>query len=445
MTTVASTDIRERLEREYVRRTPRSGTLFERAARYLPGGNTRLVVYFPPYPIVADRGLGASFTDVDGNRYLDLLNNYTSLIHGHAHARITEVVAEQLTKGTAFATGLESQVDLASLLCERVASVDSVRFTNSGTEATLFAIRLAKAFTGRNKVVKIEGGYHGTHDVADISMYPKVEEIRPGQPPLVRPTSAGIFRGVVDDVVVVPYNNVEASEQLIRRDADDIAAIILEPALGGTIGGRPEYLKFMREISSAIGALLILDEVVTYRVAPGGAQQLASLKPDLTCFGKTIGGGFPVGAVGGRREVMDLMGSTTPAVPHSGTFNGNPITMVAGRATLELLTSDAYEHLARLGERLRAGLRHVFEDAGVAAQVMGTASLAAFYFAEEPVQDIRGANRNDPRYGLIHLALLNRGVFIAARGMMAVSTVTTEADIDFAIEAFRGAVAEIVQ
>ncbi|MBI4540513.1 MAG: aspartate aminotransferase family protein [Gemmatimonadetes bacterium] len=440
---------RARAEEEYRRRTPSSRALHERALRYLPGGDTRAVTHFAPYPVYMDRGNGCRLTDVDGNVYLDLVGNYTSLVHGHAHPRIVEAVSAQLARGTAYGSAIESQIRLARALCERVPSLERVRFCNSGTEATLQAIRAAKAFSGRNRILKMEGGYHGTHDAVDVSAAP-APAAGPADAPRPVPSSEGLFRGVLADVLVAPFNNLDATARIIEEHGDDRAAGIVEPVLGGGgfVPARREYLTMLRELTRACGALLIFDEVLTFRLAHGGAQALYGVTPDLTTLGKLIGGGLPVGAFGGRADIMSLYDPASRRLQHSGTFNGNAATMVAGLVALELLTDVEIERINALGERLRAGFRKALEDAGLPGQVTGAGSLANFYLGDgPPVVDYRSARalRQSPLLPVVHLGLLKRGVFVASRGLMCVCTAMGEAEVDEAVTAFSDVVAELAQ
>jgi glutamate-1-semialdehyde 2,1-aminomutase len=426
------------IEGQYRSRTPNSAALHYAAQRFLPGGDTRSATYFAPYPLFLERGEGCRVTDVDGNEYLDFLNNYTSLIHGHAHPRITEAVSRQIVKGTAYGSPIELQIQLARLLCERVPSLERVRFCNSGTEATMSAIRAAKAFTGRSKIIKMEGGYHGSHDAAEVSVAPPLDRAGPPESPYSVP-SAGLFQGIVADVVVAPFNNVEATSRIIDRYRNELAAVIVEPVMGsqGVIPAELAYLELLREATRSCGALLIFDEVVTFRLAYGGAQEIYGVRPDLIALGKIIGGGFPVGGFGGRADIMALFDPRHPQLSQSGTFNGNAVTMTAGLVSLELLTPEEIARINQLGERLRTGLRRVLKNTGRGGEVNGIGSLSQIHFTSGVVKDYRSAQgfiKWMPP--LVHLALLTRGVFTANRGEWAISTPMGETEIDFAVQAF---------
>ncbi len=413
---------RERLEFES--RTARSRERFARAAEVFPGGDTRLATFYPPYPAAIDRAEGIDLVDLDGNHYSDFLLNYTSLIMGHRHPAVMEAVAEMLTRLTGVAAPAPAQLELAEEIVRRVDSVERVRFTNSGSESTLIAVWAARAYTGRPMVIKTIGSYHGCVPELDRGLRP------------------GFFPDGVPDSVpmrAVPFNDVEALRAAVEECSKTLAAVILEPVVGagGIIPPEPGYLDAARSLTEEVGALLIFDEVITFRLSPGGYQQIVGIKPDLTAFAKIIGGGFPVGAVGGRADVMDVFRpGARPGIGHSGTFNGNPITSAAGLKVLELLDGTAYERLDRLGAMLADGLTEAIERTGVTAQVTRVGSLANVHFTSEPVRDFDAAQSADPvAVAAYHLGLLNRGVFIAPRGMFAVSAVTEESDVRKVIDA----------
>ena len=408
-----------RVSEEYLARNPNSMKVAERAAKVLPGGTTRTTTFFAPYPPVLVKGEGAEVVDVDGNRRVDCLNNYTSLILGHAHPAVLAEAAGVAGKGTAFSSPTEYEVRLAEVLVERVASIDQVRFTNSGTEATMAAMRLARAFTGRPKVARFEGSYHGTHDYTAT----------PG---------AGIPAPIDDLMVSLPYNDIAGCEARIAESADSLAAVIVEPVLGsgGVISADQDFLEQLREMTRKVGALLIFDEIVTFRLHTGGAQAIYDIGPDLTTFGKIIGGGFPVGAFGGRRDVMALLHPTKGIIGWGGTFNGNPVSAAAGVKTLEALTSEVLDELNHRGQDLSERLNKVLEASGLPAQVTSAGSLFNIHATDEPITSNHGVKQADPELTeLIHLGLMNRGFFLAARGMGCLSTAMTPADLDGLVDA----------
>lgn len=428
----------------YEARTYRSRSLYQQALQTLPGGDTRSSVFYRPYPIFMELGEGSRLRDVDGNEYLDLLNNYTTLVHGHSHPGITEVIVKQAARGTAYAAPDESQIALADALTRRVGSVDLVRFCNSGTEAVMNAVRVARAFTSRSKILKMEGGFHGTHDSVQVSVEPGSE---PPVWPRGKPEGEGLSPQMVDEVLVAPFNDIETATDLIRSRQDELAAVIVEPLMGavGALPARKEFLESLREATRQADVLLIFDEIQTFRLGVGGVQGLYGVTPDLTTFGKVIGGGLPIGAFGGRADVMGLFDPRShAAISHSGTFNGNAITMAAGVAALELLDEDAIAHINELGDDLRRGLQGVLDESGISAHATGMGSLLHVQFATPPVQDYRSSLDDRQRiWPWLHLALLNRGIFAAARGSFNTSTVMGRAEVDRVVRAFREAIGEV--
>ena len=349
------TEALRRVSDEYVARNTRSMEIAERAAVVLPGGTTRTTTFFAPFPAGPGGGAkGSEIVDADGNRRVDYLNNYTSLILGHAHPDVLERAVSVARRGTAFSSPTEQEVLLAEVLVERVASVDQVRFTNSGTEATMAAMRLARAFTGRPVVARFEGGYHGTHDYTAT----------PGD---------GIPERVDDLMVILPFNDIAGCEQRMAEVAGSLAAVIIEPVLGagGVIATDHEFLAYLRDATSRMGALLIFDEIITLRLHTGGAQAISGIRPDLTTFGKIIGGGFPIGAFGGRRQVMALLHPTEGTIAWGGTFNGNPVSAAAGIETLEALTAPVIDELNRSGKELTERLDKALQASGLPARATG--------------------------------------------------------------------------
>jgi glutamate-1-semialdehyde 2,1-aminomutase len=355
------------------------------------------------------RGDGIRTWDVDGNEYRDFLGNYTSLILGHAHPDVVTAVERQIRRGSAFAAPTEIEIELAEEIRRRLASIDAIRFTNSGTEATMFALRAARAFTRRPLVAKFESAYHGTHDTALA-------------------WSAGVPPAVSEQVIELPWGDAEGAVRAIAGRERDIAAIIIEPVqgAGGVRVAEPEFLAFLRELTMRIGALLIFDEVIAFRIGPNGAQgRLGGIRPDLTTLGKIIGGGYPSGAFGGRQDVMDQFDARRlDALSHGGTFNGNPVSAAAGLATLRAMTPGRYDDLERLGNRLRARISDGLGRAGIDARVTGIASI---------FQVFPGLSRAEsgitPQQALF-LGLLLDGFHLAPRGMGAIATPTTESDVD---------------
>jgi glutamate-1-semialdehyde 2,1-aminomutase len=359
----------------------------------------------------------------------------TTLILGHRPPEVTSALAEQISKGLSFPAPSPSVVRWAELMCERVPSLDKVRFVNTGTEATLNAIRAARAFTGKQKLVKCEGAYHGNHDAIQISVVPPLDEAGKADSPESVAAFPGISETAVDDIFIMPFNDIVTAEKIIRKHADELAAVIVEPVNGqcGMVPAKPEFLEGLRRLTDDLGIVLIFDEVIAFRIAYGGAQDYYGVKPDLTCFGKVVGGGMPVGAFGGRDDIMSLWDPSDggSVVQHAGTFNGNPMTAVAGVATLESLTADKYEYLEHLGNMLRNKLRTLFAELEVPMSVTGVASLFALQFTPTEVIDYRTyATNNKEMLQTMFIGLLNEGFLMSNRCAGNVSTVHTEDDVD---------------
>lgn len=427
---------------------PESRRLFERARKVMPGGNTRTTVFIEPFPIYAARGEGCRVWDVDGNAYYDCINNFTAMIHGYGHPEVTAAVIDQMPHGTAFGAPTESEIELAELLVGRLPSVEQIRFANSGTEAVMMAIKAARAFTGRPKIVKIEGAYHGSYDFAEVSL--DSSPANWGDLPASTPYARGTPRGVLDDVIAVPFNDVEALRAVFAAHGEAIAGVLIDPMpnRAGLIPARKDYLDAMAEVARAAGALVVFDEVISFRLGHSGAQGLWDISPDLTALGKIIGGGFPVGAVGGRAEVMAVFDPTRgkPALPHGGTFTANPVTMRAGLAAMKALTPESFARLDRLGALLREGIAASLARHGLAGQCVGLGSLFKVHFTALPVTDYRSvypgpAERK--KLDAFHKGLLDRGVLSASYGLFALSTPMGEDDGQAILSAIDGTLGEI--
>jgi len=419
----------------YTAANPRSAELHEKATKFMPGGDTRNSIYWNPFPVYITDGLGTTITDADGNKRTDFVSNMTTLILGHRPEGVIAAVAEQVKHGLSFPTPSPSVVRWAELMCERVPSLDKVRFVNSGTEATLNAIRAARALSGKQKLVKCEGAYHGNHDAIQISVVPPLDKAGDADSPEAVKAFPGISETATDDIFITPYNDIVAAERIIREHADELAAVIVEPVNGqcGMVAGKPEFLEGLRRVTDELGIILIFDEVIAFRIARGGAQDYYGITPDLTCFGKVIGGGMPVGAFGGREDIMSMWDPSGdgPTVQHAGTFNGNPMTAAAGIATLEALTPEKYEYLDALGESLRTKLRALFAELEVPMGVTGIASLFALQFTPTEVVDYRTYTTNDKAMlETMFVGLLNEGFLMSNRCAGNVSTVHTEDDVD---------------
>ena len=418
----------------YLELTPKSKARWQEAAEYLPGGDSRNSIFWDPYPIFVTSASGCHVVDADGVDRLDFINTMTTMILGHAPPPVMGAVKEQLDRGVAYNAPNEHQIRLAKLLCDRVPSFDLVRFTNSGTEATLNTIRAARAFTGKNKFAKVEGGYHGTHDAVTVSVRVDVKKAGEAQQPKAVAASEGLADGILDQVVVIPFNDTANARRILEDNKHQLAAVIVEPVMGsvGMIPGTAEFLTMLREFTEENGIVLIFDEVISFRVAPGGSQQYYGITPDMTSLGKIIGGGFAVGAFGGRQEIMELYDPTKgPKVSHAGTFNANPVTMVAGAVTLEHLTPDVYRDLAELTELLRQGIRRVCSDLEVPVQVTGLGSLFGIHFTGQPIVNYRDIAAEDAALRTqVFLGLMNEGILMASNLVGGLSTSLGEEEVN---------------
>ena len=427
----------------YLETTPLSRAKWEEAREYMPGGDSRNSIFWKPYPIFITDASGSRVMDADGVQRIDFINTMTTMILGHGPAPVVNAVRRQLDRGFGYNAPNEKQVDLARILCERIPSFDLVRFTNSGTEATLNTLRAARAHTGRTRFAKVEGGYHGTHDGVTVSV--RVDPSIAGNPNSPQPVaaSAGLAPGVTEQVVVIPFNDSPTARAILDENAEDLAAVIIEPVMGsvGMVPALPEYLEMLREFCTANGSVLIFDEVISYRVAPGGSQEYYGITPDMTALGKIIGGGLPVGAFGGRQEIMELYDPTTgPTVSHAGTFNANPLTMLAGAVTMEQLTPEVYRALAEMTEILKQGIRDVCAQLETPVQVTGLGSLFGIHFTEKEILNYRDIASGD--YDLrdrMFLGLLNEGILMASNLVGGLSTATTQQDVADFLAAFRAA------
>jgi len=397
----------------YLVRTPASAKIHVRACEFMPGGTSRQASFWAPYPLTIERGEGTYFWDVDGHQYLDLINNYTAMVHGHAYPPIVEAARKQIGDGTGWAAANEPQNRLAAMIVDRIPSIEQVRFTNSGSEAGALAFTIARVITGRNKVLMARYGYHGSLFEFEIGSFGK-------EGPLTHLAS---------------YNKLDDFAAVLDEHGADIAAVFLEPVMGagGITAAEKDFLHGVRKAAHAAGALFVLDEVLTLRFAIGGCQAGLDIDPDLTMLGKIIGGGFPVGAVGGKKDLLKLFDQDDLKVFHTGTFNANPVTMVAGEVSLRELTAERIEVMHDLRESLESQLSEVAKIHGLPFATNHYGSCLNLYFSES-VPESSVVRDDDEIMDRFHLACINHGVFIAPRGMIALSTVTTEEHITEAIE-----------
>jgi len=407
----------------YRARTRRSAESFFAAQRVMPGGTSRQAGFWTPYPLTIERAEGLYLYDLDGHRYLDMINNYTAMVHGHAYPPIVEAASRQIRCGSGWAAGNLMQTRLAEQIVARIESVDQLRFTNSGTEAGSLAFTIARKLTGRQKLLMARYGYHGS----------------------LMEFETGSFGHEGPSTFLGTFNDLADFQAVLGQHGSEIAAVFLEPVLGsgGVIAATPEFLRGVQAAAHQAGALLVLDEVLTFRFAAGGCQQQFAIKPDLTMLGKAIGGGFPVGAVGGSAECMKVFDPADMKVFHTGTFNANPVTMAAGDVSVRELTTQRIEVMQHLAEKLSDGLNRAAGKAGLPISINHYGSCLNIYFSAAPPES--SIVRADAGImGKFHHAAMNHGLFLAPRGMMALSTIMTEAHIDEALQRAEAAMEDVV-
>jgi glutamate-1-semialdehyde 2,1-aminomutase len=383
-----------------------SKELFEESKKFLPGGVDSPVRAFKPYPFFVEKAKGSRLWDVDGNEYIDHCLGYGPLILGHSNPSITEEVAKQIKNGTAYGAPTENEIKLAKMVVDRVPCAEMVRFVNSGTEATMSAIRLARGFTGKNKIVKFVGSYHGAHDYVLV---------KSGSGAATLPDSLGIPEDTTKNTLSCPFNDEDALKGLIANEKDEIAAIIVEPVMGniGCVEPNEGYLEFLREITEENNIILIFDEVITgFRLSRGGAQTYYSVVPDIVTMGKIIGGGFPMGAFAGKKEIMEMI-APEGNVYQAGTFNGNPVSVTAGISTLNQLDQEFYKNLNKKGNYLREQIASVVDTLDLNIRPVGLASMFQIYFSDENVVNYEIAKKSDTdRFSIYFSQLMKNGIFI---------------------------------
>lgn len=424
--------------------TTRSAELFERARKVLPGGVSRNAVLRDPNPLYVDHAYGCHIVDVDGVDRIDFANNMASLIHGHADPDMVRVVGEQLAKGTAYNMGTEVEIEYAEHLLSRNEGFEQLRFVNSGTEALMLAIKASRAYTNRPMVAKAEGAYHGAYDCVEVSQTPSPDSWGDADRPSNVPLVSGTPESTMSDVVVFPYNNIEKALALLDKNADKLACVVLDlmPHRVGLNPAEPDFVNALREWTTKNGVMLVLDEVITFRAEYGGLQEKYGIQADLTALGKMIGGGFPIGAVAGRSNVMDVLNpkSKRYLFPHSGTFSANPVSMVAGYAAMNKFDRPAIQRLNDLAKRAVTGIESAINATGVVASVTGTGSMFRVHVKESAPRNYREAYlspQEAPRLKFLLDHMFDEGFLLINTCSSTLSTPMTEADIDALVDAYK--------
>ena len=422
----------------------RSAELYERALKVLPGGVSRNTVLRDPHPAYASYGEGCRLVDLDGISRIDFANNMCALIHGHADPDIVSAVADQLKRGSAFTMATEVEVQYAEHLCSRNPGFEKIRFVNSGTEAIMVTLKASRAFTGRAKIAKAEGAYHGGYDYAEVSQAPNPDTWGDLDRPKSVPLAHGTPKSALDDVLILPYNDIERSLAILDAHKDELACVLLDlmPHRVGLNPANPEYVRAIREWTTKNGSLLVLDEVITFRSTYSGLQSKYGITPDLTAMGKMIGGGFPIGAVAGRSDVMDVLNPRAKKVlfPHSGTFSANPITLTAGLVAMEKFDASEVDRLNGLAKRAMDGITTAIKDTGISACVTGDGSMFRLHMKPNPPHNFREAYMTPEESAKIKFMLdhlFDAGFVMINTCTATMSTPMTEVEIDALVIAMK--------
>lgn len=424
--------------------TKRSQELYKRALELIPGGVNSPVRSFKAVgcnPVFISKGKGALLWDVDQNQYIDFINSWGALIHGHCHLDIIAAIEKSLNKGTSFGACHEGEIELAEIITKRIPSIKKIRLVNSGTEAVMTAIRLARAFTKKNKIIKFDGCYHGHSDTV-------LSTAGSGITTFGLPSCAGVPRNTASDTITLPYNDPLALEITLSKSPKEFACIILEPVVGncGVILPKENFLKSVRELTRKFGIVLIFDEVITgFRVSKGGAQSLFNITPDLTTLGKIIGGGLPIGAIGGNEAIMELLAPSGP-VYQAGTLAGNPLSVVSGISTLKLLDEAAYSQLENTTTILCEGIKKINQEIGLNIQINRIGSMFSIFFTKDPVYDYLSAKRSKTEtYARFFRIMLSKGIYIAPSQFEAnfISTAHRVEHIKTTLDSYNSAIKEL--
>ncbi len=434
---------------KFIKKTPASAKLWKQSAKLMPGGITANIKFYEPHPIFMKKAKGSRITDVDGNEYVDYCLCLGPLILGHGHPAVVEAIKKQLaTSGTTmYGTPHELETEMAKELNRVIPCAEMARFVNSGLEATMHALRIARAHAHKTKIAKFEGHYHGAHDYAAVSVNPPIDSAGPRNAPLAVSNSAGLPKFILDNTVVLPFNDSASTERLIEKNREDLAAVIIEPVARGFLPPEKGFLESLRAVTEENNIVLIFDEIMTgFRFGLGGAQEYFRVTPDLVALGKVVGGGLPIGVFAGKSEIMECISpvgakSVSDRVFHSGTFNGCPTILAAGLATLEVLKKPSvYKHIDWIADEVRKSMRDAFEDNRLAAQVIGQASMFQCLFTSDKVKDYRDVARADSKKRMnFDLELVNNGVYVRPGRTYYTSLAHTKADLKKTFEAVEAA------
>lgn len=449
--------------RRFMEKTPRSLELYKKALDVMPGGATANIKFFSPYPIAMEKGQESYLYDIDGNEYIDYLLSYGALILGHGHPEIVEAVRLQSEESGTYLFGAPHrlEIQMGEKIKQFYPSMERLRYTNSGTEATLLAVRLAYAYTGKNKIAKFEGHYHGGYDQVLVSVNPSLNEAGPADSPSPVTESMGVDPYHEEHTIILPFNDLDATYDILQKNKDELAAVIIEPVQGGFIPATQSFMGGLRKMTEEMGMLLIFDEVKTcFRLGLGGAQAHYQISPDLTTLGKAVGGGYPIGITGGRKDIMDLSAPKASAdvfdasksrhsgsrdvLFHSGTYNGHPAILAAGLATINVLEREM-QHIHDVAAKLKAGITKLFSERGIAMQTLGLGSIFNIVITDQSeISNYRDLQKADFAFRReLDFLLLAEGIYTKPLNRYSISAAHGEKEISRTLEAVEGALRKL--